>query len=652
MSSSLDQLYPGLERHALARNYRCPALVVDASRGLIAHNRRRFPKQILAARPEPGEITLTAATDLSAQGRQATRLVQDLEQGQAVILARTARVLSEIALELAQADIRFFGPERIKRHSSEPAVLLAYVRLFGSPASARPEDVDAVFRVPNRYLPDEAEGNVASALRSGSSFTAAVGRFRVSEAWRKDKLADAGRLFDELAGIPDAAELIHRLRTDGGLDRHYADAEQLNPTDKSAIDTLAHAEDAAAGMTVAEYAAVLDYEATIIEQHFDKKGIELSTIHGAKGRQWPLVILAGAQEGELPHARSISDAADPEGELEGERRLAYVAFTRASERLVLLHDGDRPSRFIAEAALQVSRPVVADSRVAVQGGTTGTGFTRSTGGMRPAPARAASVLKGLEQSRPAFVVDRPMPLPGRPVEQAARIAPALGPDGSIPCSMPGCDGFVGADFVQEHRGGYAGLCPRFEVHDALARRPGCEAAWLELKRLSDEARRRWRAATTGGDDVQTCSLPGCAGIVNPEYLLELDGGIGGLCGQRSVHEALARRDPSVAAELRRLLHVQRTERLGISPPVFDLKEELLADGGIPCSIPGCDGIVARRYVRTSPEGPVGVCGIAAAHVRLAETDPLAKAVLDRLGGPRRSPIAYASDADDLDDLPF
>ena len=560
-------------------------------------------------------------------------------------------MLSEIALELAQAGIRFVGPERIKRHSGEPAVLLAYVRLFGSPATARPEDVDAVFRVPNRYLPDKAEDNVASALRSGSTFADAIGRLRVREAWRKDKLADAGRLFDELAGITDAAKFLHRLRTDGGLDRHYADAEQINPTDKSAIDTLAHAEDAAAGMTVAEYAAALDYEATIIEQHFDKKGIELSTIHGAKGRQWPLVILAATQEGELPHARSVSDADEPEGELEGERRLAYVAFTRASERLVLLHDGDRPSRFIAEAALQVSRPVVTDSPAAMPGGTSAVPSTRSMAPVRPDPARAGSVVRQAEWPGPTSGRQPPSSSPLPAAEQAARIAPARSPDGSIPCSMPGCDGFVGTDFVQEYRGGFAGLCPKFELHDALARRAENEAAWLELKRLGDEARRRWRAATYGDDDVQACSLPGCAGIVNPDYLLLLDDGIGGLCGQRAVHEALARRDPTVAAELRRLLEMQRTERLGFSPPGFDLKEELLADGGIPCSIPGCDGIVARRYVKTSPEGPVGVCGIAAAHVRLAETDPVARAVLDRLGGPRRGPLVHANNADDLDDLP-
>ena len=123
----------------------------------------------------------------------------------------------------------------------------------------------------------------------------------------------------------------------------------MNPTDRSAIDALVDAEEAAAGMSVVEYADALEYERSIVEQHFDPKGIELATIHGAKGRQWPMVILGGIEEGTMPHNRAMM-AEDPASELEGERRLAYVAMTRAADELVLMFNGER-SRFINEAAL-------------------------------------------------------------------------------------------------------------------------------------------------------------------------------------------------------------------------------------------------------------------------------------------------------------
>ncbi|HLE89465.1 MAG TPA: ATP-dependent helicase [Candidatus Limnocylindria bacterium] len=76
--------------------------------------------------------------------------------------------------------------------------------------------------------------------------------------------------------------------------------------------------------------------------------IELVTVHGAKGREWPTVIVIGFEEERFPNRRSLLGAADPGRALEEERRLAYVALTRATRRLVLAFDPARPSRFLEE----------------------------------------------------------------------------------------------------------------------------------------------------------------------------------------------------------------------------------------------------------------------------------------------------------------
>jgi len=76
--------------------------------------------------------------------------------------------------------------------------------------------------------------------------------------------------------------------------------------------------------------------------------LELVTVHGAKGREWPTVIVVGWEEERFPNRRALVDAVDPERALEEERRLAYVALTRAAERLVLVFDPARPSRFLEE----------------------------------------------------------------------------------------------------------------------------------------------------------------------------------------------------------------------------------------------------------------------------------------------------------------
>ncbi|MGE4533675.1 ATP-dependent helicase [Halomonas sp.] len=85
-----------------------------------------------------------------------------------------------------------------------------------------------------------------------------------------------------------------------------------------------------------------------VENHDD--GVLITTVHGAKGLEWPLVALAGVNEQDFPHYTRDNPLSPPR--LEEERRLFYVAITRARERLVLLHDGGehRPSRFLAECA--------------------------------------------------------------------------------------------------------------------------------------------------------------------------------------------------------------------------------------------------------------------------------------------------------------
>ncbi|MDP9467603.1 MAG: ATP-dependent helicase, partial [Chloroflexota bacterium] len=76
--------------------------------------------------------------------------------------------------------------------------------------------------------------------------------------------------------------------------------------------------------------------------------IELVTVHGAKGREWPTVVVIGFEEERFPNRRALLGAADPQRALEEERRLGYVALTRATRRLVLAFDPARPSRFLEE----------------------------------------------------------------------------------------------------------------------------------------------------------------------------------------------------------------------------------------------------------------------------------------------------------------
>jgi superfamily I DNA/RNA helicase len=81
----------------------------------------------------------------------------------------------------------------------------------------------------------------------------------------------------------------------------------------------------------------------------DDAGLVLATVHGTKGLEFDNVCCVGLDEGRFPSARSLAEAADPVRVLEEERRLAYVAWTRARRSLLLLHDPHAPSIFLREA---------------------------------------------------------------------------------------------------------------------------------------------------------------------------------------------------------------------------------------------------------------------------------------------------------------
>ncbi|MFN8630347.1 MAG: 3'-5' exonuclease [Chloroflexota bacterium] len=91
--------------------------------------------------------------------------------------------------------------------------------------------------------------------------------------------------------------------------------------------------------------AVAGFRARLAALRRDDAPLTLATAHGTKGLEWDHVLVLA--DG-FPGRRSISDAAEPERALEEERRLAYVAWTRARRTLTLLFDPSAPSRFLLE----------------------------------------------------------------------------------------------------------------------------------------------------------------------------------------------------------------------------------------------------------------------------------------------------------------
>jgi superfamily I DNA/RNA helicase len=96
-------------------------------------------------------------------------------------------------------------------------------------------------------------------------------------------------------------------------------------------------------------AAIAERRAAIEELCRDDAPLSLATAHGTKGLEFDHVAVIGLDAGRFPSRRSVAEAPDPERALEEERRLAYVAWTRARRSLTLVYDPLAPSQFLLEA---------------------------------------------------------------------------------------------------------------------------------------------------------------------------------------------------------------------------------------------------------------------------------------------------------------
>ena len=203
----LDAAYPGLARVSLAHNYRCPPRVVAASRALIEHNRVRFPKPILAGtagdEDDGPALTLAEHGDHAAAAGSVAQALATLTRSDVVVLARTTNLLRVVALACAEAGLRIDAPERVFEPHGARGALEAYLRLCAAPARASPEDVARALRTPSRGLPPGAERHVVTGLHAGLGFAESLDRV-AAPTGRAARLADAGRLLDDLRAVSDA----------------------------------------------------------------------------------------------------------------------------------------------------------------------------------------------------------------------------------------------------------------------------------------------------------------------------------------------------------------------------------------------------------------------------------------------------------------
>jgi DNA helicase-2/ATP-dependent DNA helicase PcrA len=369
----------GAEVLQLTINYRSTPEILALANRSIAVNRLQHPKQLQAVRPSGMLPALIPLRDVMQQAELVAQRVLELHhehnlplRKMAVLYRNHAHSL-ELQVELTRRGIpfavrsglRFFEQAHIKdvvaylRARENPRDALAWLRLLRLWSGVGNRTAERVAGVISGELDEHGErldhprrpdAPIPELLRS----EAGQARGRAKQA-----LTKLAELFARL-GEGDARSPGRAIRLI--LAEHYGDYAERTFTNaeerKEDLDNLASFAERwpEAGEFLSELALVqgMAAENVVVGDEPDDK-LVLSTIHQAKGLEWPIVFVLWLAEGRFPTAQSLRSA----GELEEERRLFYVATTRAADELYLLYptieegrDGPakilRPSRFVAE----------------------------------------------------------------------------------------------------------------------------------------------------------------------------------------------------------------------------------------------------------------------------------------------------------------
>jgi DNA helicase-2/ATP-dependent DNA helicase PcrA len=342
--------YPKGARVTLDINHRCPDTVVAASNRLVKENKQRFGKVIKSAKPSGLPIQLLAPADTLFEAEEIIAL---LKRGQVplndwAVIYRTNQQAHAIAQVLAREQIpyRALGglPNLFKRWPVQD--VLSYLRAATGQIAA----LETVINRPNRYISravmQEAKG---MSERTGIDLLSAIGQTGLLKSWQ---LRPIEELMEHLRRVStmQAPEAIGYVRKLIGYDEYIEEyATREGGSSDEMLGLLTEVERTTAHVSLVEFLAQVEAfgKRNGRTSGQDEDAVTLVTCHKAKGLEFSRVILIGATDKLMP-CRGTED-------MEEERRLMYVAMTRAEDRLWIsaprAYEGreTQPSPFIGEA---------------------------------------------------------------------------------------------------------------------------------------------------------------------------------------------------------------------------------------------------------------------------------------------------------------
>lgn len=346
--------YPAAKVIKLEQNYRSTQMILDAANAVIENNSSRRPKQLWTDNPAGEPIGLFVADDERQESRYIAESIMRLNTvfnvsyGELAVLYRTnaqSRVLEESLMKSGipytmVGGLKFYDRKEIKD-------IIAYLRVIFNPNDDL--SLQRILNVPRRGIGDTTVSKLlACAQTREMSLFDVISNTDLVEgltARVKKPLENLAELIfgwiGAMSEIP-VVDLVDRVIKESGYRAELEGSD--DPQDEARLENIKEfvsvAKDFALGEleeTLENFLSQVALVSDIDQAELGESRVTLMTLHSAKGLEFPVVFMAGMEEGLFPHSRTLMN----EEEIEEERRICYVGITRARRKLYLSHARSR-----------------------------------------------------------------------------------------------------------------------------------------------------------------------------------------------------------------------------------------------------------------------------------------------------------------------
>ncbi len=341
---SFPKEYRGLKQVIIGGNYRCSREILMAASELIGHNAKRYKKKLTAHKGNGDMVHVSQYPDALIQAEAVREKIQmyakqGISYDEMAILFRTARQMSVFSRKFMEYNIPFVMKDQVPNVYDHWVArdLLTYIRM--AQGSRTRADFLKVANRPKRYLS-------RAAFQSDPVSFGELYEYYRDKAYMCERINDWQNDLFAMKQMTPYSAIDYIYNSIGYRDFLYEYAAERNVNGKDWEEIVSEVKEDASGFDtvdawfahIEEVGRQLEERRQHTEQNRQEKehGVALMTMHGSKGLEFDVVFIPDVNDGVVPYRKAVE-----EGKTEEERRLLYVAMTRARDHLHLSYPKKR-----------------------------------------------------------------------------------------------------------------------------------------------------------------------------------------------------------------------------------------------------------------------------------------------------------------------